>query len=180
MAVGTSISLPALIQGKLTAGVIGFVVGAVGFGGISYVWDRIRRRRLNVFGDLPERLPVRPILTLQVDECAEIVVDTVTKLLNKSVGPVERSTVDAATWRLKTVTSKCWWSAIGERIDVVIKAEAENRTSMNVASQPRLSSVVLDWGRNYENVKRIQLAVSGSIGESKVRVLGLVEQALEG
>lgn len=180
MAVGASISLPALLQGKLTAGVIGFSVGTALFGGLSYLWDRFRRMRLAMLGDLPERLPVRPILTLEIDERAERVVDAVAEWLHKNFGEVERSTTGVATWQLTTVTSISWLKGVGERIDVVVSYESEHRTSLKVASQPRLPTVVLDWGRNYENVMRIQLAVAASIGESRVRVLALREQVLNG
>lgn len=178
LAVGVSISLPAILQGKLTAGLIGFSVGAVLFGGLSYLWDRLRRSRLATFGDLPERLPVRPILTLEIDERAERVVEEVAEWLHKNVGEVDRSRTGVATWQLTTETSKSWLKGIGERIDIVVTSESELRTVLEVVSQPRLSTIVLDWGRNYENVKRIQISISESIGESRVRVVGLRELAL--
>jgi len=179
LAVGASIALPAMLQGKLTTGVIGFSVGAVLFGSFSYLWDRFRRSRLATLGDLPERLPVRPILTLEIDERAERVVQEVAEWLHKNVGEVNRSTKGVATWLLTTETSKSWLKGIGERIDIVVTSESDVRTALEVVSQPRLSTIVLDWGRNYENVKRIQIAISESIGESRVRVVGLREQPLD-
>jgi hypothetical protein len=176
LAVGASISLPALLQGKVTSGLVGFSVGAVLFGGLTYLWNRFRRSRLAMLGELPERFPVRPILTLEIDEPARKVVDAVAEWLQENVGEVEKSTTGVATWQLTTFTSKSWFKGIGERIDVVVSSESDYRTSLKVASRPRLSTIVLDWGRNYENVQRIQLAVSESIGESRVRVLGLDEQ----
>ena len=177
MAVGVSVSLPALLQGKLTAGLVGFVVGAGIFGGLLYGWEQIRRRRLMKLGNLPDHLPVRPSLSLEIDGRAEMVTDTITKWLNERYGNVEHSAVNAETWRLTTLTSRSWWSAIGERIDVMINVEQENLTLMKVTSQPRLSTIALDGGRNYENVRRIQNVVSEAVGESRIRVLGLGEQA---
>jgi hypothetical protein len=174
--VGFAISVPALIQGRLAAGALGFAIGSLAFGLVYYLLGRSTQRRLLEFGDLPERLPVRPVLLLRVDRPVDAVLQLVEQSMNELFGKAARSGSGAAELRVTAVTSRCWWKAIGEQVDVLVAPETDSVSTVAIVSRPRLSSVILDGGRNYVNARRLQHALAESAGGALVHFVRLDEE----
>lgn len=171
--VGFSIALPALIQGRIAAGVLGFAIGSLGFGLVFFAFGHAMRRRLTNLGNLPDQLPVRPELLLRIDRPVDEVVGLVEQSMKELFGDVERC--GPAEYRMVAITSKCWWKAIGEQVEVIVAPETESVSMVTISSRPRLSSVVLDVGHNFANVRRLQHALASSIGTSLVHFVRLDE-----
>lgn len=180
VAVGVAISLPALIQGRLAAGAMGFAIGSFGFGLVFYALGHAMRRRLKALGDLPERLPVRPELSLRVDRPVDEVIALVEQSMKELFGEAHRSGATAVEYRMVAVTSNCWWKAIGEQVEVLIAPKTDSVSIVTISSRPRLSSVVLDVGDNYANVRRLQHALANSAGASNVHFLRLDDERQAG
>lgn len=171
--VGIAIALPALIQGRIAAGALGFAIGSLVFGLVFFAFGQAMRRRLANPGDLPDQLPVRPELLLRIDRPVDEVVSLVERSMKELFGAVERC--GPTEYRMVAVTSKCWWKAIGEQVEVLVAPEAESVSMVTICSRPRLSSVVLDVGHNFANVRRLQQALASSIGTSLVHFVRLDE-----
>ena len=179
---GTAISLPFASQGRLFAAVFAAIFGAVAFHFLFNLAEGFSRLRLQKLGPTPEKVPIRPVLTLRVNanrlDVARVL-ECASSDLSKGAA---LKAVDESHASLEGVVPASIRNGYGELLAATISPDSDGWQLVTIASRPRptpMAEVLVDFGRNFSNVQRLRNALVVAFGASAVREISLVDHPVD-
>ena len=75
--------------------------------------------------------------------------------LDPEIGKMKMSEMENGVLLKTGITLKSW----GEEIKIIIKSNKENNFEYQVSSSPKLKTTIIDYGKNLENVNKIESVI---------------------
>lgn len=133
-----------LVAAAVIAGMLGLVIGTM-----QYVLGR----RVTG-GDTPGVIQTREIIARRDAEWAA---RSAVRVL-QAMGARSIRSSPGAPWRISARTR--WsWKSFGEKVDIEVVPFGEREAVIRVTSRPFVPSTIADYGKGFENVKRILQAI---------------------
>ncbi|MBS1777592.1 MAG: hypothetical protein JSS64_15100 [Bacteroidetes bacterium] len=115
---------------------------------VSYHLYRIKKNGIKIITD--DNIGVNQTLTIETKLCLNEVIQKIK--IDPNFGKMKMKVVENGIILETRTTMKSW----GEAIKIIMNSNKENLFKYQVSSSPKLKTTIVDYGKNLENINKIE------------------------